>query len=345
MGLLILSGLGACARDLKDDLELSSTPSEFDQKIVATELSTLQPPTPLAPEKIKTSSKSAAPKSAIKSAAAPKKEATPRELVVAKPVLTRIWPIAVGEKSAYNLRWGVIEGGVVKIEVRPPQNLDGTPALHYLGTVKSSKMMDLFYKIDNSINTWVRISDLAPLRQEIKQNESARWGRRVMMIDPDKSEVKFYENLTKAKGGTKEDKRIDKMLLGAQDIFGALYFYRFVQNVAGDYKFPIHDKGKNWFAELKLEDRETLRVPAGVFQARRYKVAPRLEGQLEPKGDVVVWVSDDDRALLLKFSAKIKVGSITGELIEHSAGQPISLAVPVPLTPVEQSAAPVAAQE
>lgn len=345
MGLLILTGLGACARDLKDDLDLSSTPTEFDQKIVATEIATLQPPTPLVPEKTKSSQKSTPPKVAAKSASTSKKGTAPAEPVAQKPMLTRIWPITVGEKSAYNLRWGVIEGGVVKIEVRPPQNLDGTPALHYFGTVKSSKMMDLFYKIDNSIDTWVRISDLAPLRQEIKQNESARWGRRVMMINPDKSEVKFYENLTKAKGGTKEDKRIDKMLVGAQDIFGALYFYRFVQNVNGDYKFPIHDKGKNWFAELKFEDRETLRIPAGVFQARRYKVAPRLEGQLQPKGDVVVWVSDDDRALLLKFSAKIKVGSITGELIEHSAGQTITLALPVPLTPVELSAAAVAAQE
>jgi hypothetical protein len=342
---VILAGLGACARDLKDDLDLSSTPTEFDQKIVETEIETLQPPTPLVLEKTKRAAKAGTSKGAAKSAVAPKKASSPVEAVAAKPMLTRIWPISVGEKSAYNLRWGVIEGGVVKIEVLPPQNLDGTPALHYFGTVKSSKMMDLFYKIDNRIDTWVRISDLAPLRQEIKQNESARWGRRVMMIDPDKSEVKFYEHLTKAKGGVQEDKRIDKMVLGAQDIFGALYFYRFVQNVGENYKFPIHDKGKNWFAELKFEDRETLRIPAGVFEARRYKVAPRLEGQLQPKGDVVVWVSDDDRALLLKFSAKIKVGSITGELIEHSAGKAISLALPVPLTPVEEVAAAVAAQE
>ncbi|MEO6460676.1 MAG: DUF3108 domain-containing protein, partial [Bdellovibrionota bacterium] len=101
------------------------------------------------------------------------------------------------------------------------------------------------------------------------------------------------------------------------------------------YKYPIHDKGKNWFAELKLEERETIRVPAGIFKSKRYKVAPRLEGQLEPKGDVVVWVTDDDRNLLLKFNAKIKVGSVTGELIEHTPGQPIALALPHLLTPIE----------
>jgi len=301
-----------------------------------------EPPVAALPSPLKSKSatniKPLAKKGAAKTSVVPKKEEP-------KVLLTRAWPLTIGEKSSYNLRWGVIEGGVAKIEVKPPQILAGTPVLHYSGIVKSSKMMNMFYKIDNSIDTWVRLSDLAPIRQEIKQIESARYGRRVMVIDPEKNEVKFYEKLTKTKGGTKEDKRVDSTAIGAQDIFGALYFYRFVQTIEGDYKFPVHDKGKNWFAELKFEDRETVRIPAGVFQARRYKVAPRLEGQLKPKGDVYVWVSDDDRNLLLKFNAKIRIGSITGELVEHTPGQAISMVLPSMLTPVEELSKTVSAKD
>ncbi len=366
LGLLgSLAGLGACARDLKSDEELALAPKEFEQKIVSVDLETLEMPpaspavSPLAPsDKSSTATRpasstnaKAAPapvtrksgssaKSSAKAAPEPVKSETPP---APRPVLSRVWPMGVGEKIAYNLRWGLIEAGVVSLEVRPPQNLEGVPALHYYGQVKSSKVMDLFYKIDNSMDAWVRLSDLAPLRQEIKQLESARWGRRVMLVEPEKNRVKFYEHLTKSNGEVKELKRNDKMLPGAQDIFGALYFYRFVQEGFEEgFKFPIHDKGRNWFADLRYEGRETVRVPAGVFKTRRAKVIPRLDGHLEPKGDVVVWTTDDDRNLLVKFNAKIKVGSLTGELIEHVEGKGIDLALPAPLTPVEKATARVA---
>ena len=331
------------------DQVLDEAPQEYSQKIVTADLETLAktqaavaPDTKaLGPGPSKTLGQGAAKTSTARSESKKtvKKtlpEATPPQAMPStKAPLTLSWPLTLGEKSSYSLRWGVIEGGVATVEVKAPQIIEGVPALHYSGVVKSSKMMDLFYKINNSIDTWVRLSDLAPVRQEIVQNESARFGRRVMVMDHEKKEVKFYEHLTKTKGGVKEDKRTDNMTLGAQDIFGALYFYRFVQTVEGAYKYPIHDKGKNWFAELRFEGQETLRVPAGVFKAKRYKVAPRLEGQLKPRGDVVVWVSDDERSLLLKFNAKIKVGSVTGELIEHTPGQPIMLDIPHPLTSVE----------
>jgi hypothetical protein len=341
VGLLTSLLFGACARDLRNDSDLSLAPEEFEQKkMVAVDMEKIAAQTapvapPQKPAKPVASKVAAAPQKGAVPAAKEKTAVAKTEIPPVKPSVVRAWPIGIGEKSRYSLRWGVIEGGVASMEVKPLQDMDGTPVIHYSAQVHSTKMMDLFYKIDNSIDTWARLSDLAPLRQEIKQNESARFGRRVMLIDPEKNAVKFYEHLTKTKGGVSETKRVDAMADGAQDLFGALYFYRFVQSFDPNFKFPIHDKGKNWFADMKFEEKEEIRVPSGVYKTKRYRVAPRLEGQLKPKGDVFVWISDDDRNLLVKFNAKIKVGSITGELIEHVKGQDIALALPVPKTPVE----------
>ncbi|MEO5666782.1 MAG: DUF3108 domain-containing protein, partial [Bdellovibrionota bacterium] len=212
------------------DTDLSVAPKEYEQKIVAVDITVLDNKVPhpaSAPVSAASAKKISKKKKTLKIVASASSASVP----VVRPQVVRAWPVGIGEQSKYSLRWGVIEGGVATIRVNPPQDIEGVPALHYSGIVKSSKMMDFFYKIDNTIDTWVRLSDLAPLRQEIKQNESARFGRRVMMINPEKNEVKFYEILTKTTGGTNEDKRTDIMLNGSQDLFGALYFYRFVQNI------------------------------------------------------------------------------------------------------------------
>jgi hypothetical protein len=348
--ILVASMAGACARDLKTDEDLAIAPEEFDQKIVEIDLNTLEKSALAESSKSKpttTSSKATPPKVAAVRQATPAAKTgqtpAPAAVVPSAASLARVWPMGMGERASYNLRWGLIEAGVVSLEVKPPQNIEGVPALHYSGSVKSSKVMELFYKIDNTIDAWVRLSDLAPLRQEIRQLESARWGRRVLLADPDQKRVRFYEHLTTSRGEVKEIKRDDKMLAGAQDIFSALYFYRFIQEGFDEgYRFPIHDNGKNWYADLRVEARETVRVPAGIFKTRRSKVIPRLEGNLKPQGDVTVWTSDDDKNLLVKFSAKIKVGSVTGELIEHIEGSRIELAIPQINTPVKSLKGPVA---
>jgi hypothetical protein len=106
------------------------------------------------------------------------------------------------------------------------------------------------------------------------------------------------------------------------------------------FRFPIHDRGKDWLADLRFVGKESLRVPAGTFQTRRYKVAPRLEGHLEPRGDIDVWLSDDEHQVIVQFEAKIKVGSVIGELIEYVPGKKMEWPLPIWKTPVSAVAPP-----
>jgi hypothetical protein len=366
--LCVFGVLLSCARDLKNDEDLTTAPKEFDQEIADV---SLEPSTTVEASKeamaFGTSSVLGTPSKDSKTSKANKTKslrdskgssnsktttslnknsqseaALQSEAASTPPAqsLSKHWPIGVGEKLSLSMRWGVIEGGVVTMEVLPPKLINGITALHYRGEVKSSKVLNLFYKIDNSIDTWVSLDSLTPLRQEIKQLESARWGRRVMVIEDDKNKVKFYEHLTRSNGEVRETRREDFMSSGAQDLFGGLYFYRFVQHMSDGFRFPIHDRGKDWLAELRFVGKESLRVPAGTFQTRRYKVAPRLEGHLEPRGDVDVWLSDDERQVIVQFEAKIKVGSVTGELIEYVPGKKMEWPLPIWKTPVSAVATP-----
>lgn len=354
--LILVVGLASCATELKDESAIEEAPEEFQQSIEFFPLE-LVSPEKTSPKKDPDEQKSlesssvnpiASPKASDKTAAKKKaekktekkaKQTTEPEVEKAEkelpPSRSRAWPYGIGEEMKMTLRWGVIEGGVVTLKVDELQQLNGENVIHYAGTVQSSKMLNMFYRIDNTIDTWVRMSDLLPLRQEIKQLESSRWGRRVMVFDHDKQKVKLFEHMEFKDKAPKTVRKVDAMSQGAQDLFGAFFFYRWVQDMPEGFRYPIHDKSKNWNAELRYIGKEDMRVPAGVFETRHYKILPKLEGNLEPKGDIDVWVTDDDRNMLVQFKAKIKVGSLTGELIEYKKGRAIDLPLPRWATPVD----------
>lgn len=251
------------------------------------------------------------------------------------PVVRAIrWPYGVGEKVTWVLRYGVIEGGVATLSVEPPMVLDGEPVIHYKGLVKSSKLLEFFYKINNEINTYVRVKDHLPLRQEIQQNESGRWGRRVVIFDQNKNQAKFFQDLTKSDGGKDDALREDPMTPFAQDIFGSIYFFRFLDSTRR-VSFPIHDRYRNWANELTYLGDEKIRTPAGEFDTHHFKMFPRVSGSITPKGDVEIWTRKDDSNLILKFTAKIKVGSLTGEVTSIEPGTPLSFPPPELKTPTD----------
>lgn len=348
-------GLLSCATELKDESAIEEAPEEFQQSIEFFPVELVPPKKPevVAVQKStkgeteKKLAKKSAPAKATKKKGKSGSSKTSKSTSVAKakkaesktpelkPSRSHAWPFGIGEEMKMTLRWGVIEGGVVTLKVDELQQLNGEKVIHYAGTVQSSKMLNMFYRIDNTIDTWVRLSDLLPLRQEIKQLESSRWGRRVMVFDHDKRKVKLFEHMEFKDKPPKTLRKEDKMSKGAQDLFGAFFFYRWVQDMPEGFRYPIHDKSKNWNAELRYIGKEDMRVPAGVFETRHYKILPKLEGNLKPKGDIDVWVTDDERNMLVQFKAKIKVGSLTGELIEYKEGRPIDLPLPRWATPVK----------
>ena len=246
------------------------------------------------------------------------------------------WPFGPGERSVYALSWSGIEAGWLTLEVQEPKILESRPVLHLVGSVKSSRVLDLIYKVDDRIQSWVTLDHFLPLRQEIEQNESNVWGRRVVVFDQKTHRVKFYSNVTKKGRKTKETRREDDATPFAQDIFGALFFYRFANDL-NSLRYPIHDRWKNWNLETQVVGKETLTTPAGVFDTVRLRVFPRVEGQLKPQGDVELWVSDDAYRTMIQFRAKIRVGAIRGVLQEYRAGRQWTVPTPRLLTPLSGS--------
>jgi hypothetical protein len=314
--------LVGCATALKKVEDLPPPPTDFEQKI-ETATTPAETTEPVAPPPPVTAQKKAKKKKLAPKAPAP-------EVFSYEP---KLWPFGVGEKITLVLRYGVIEGGIATLEVDEPKLIDGQTMIHYIGRVKSSKMLEFFYKVDDTMESWVTADHHLTRRMEIRQLESNLWGRRIVLWDQAKNIAKYYSTQTNAKNETREIRREDSITPFAQDVFSALYFYRFIQDPR-TITFPIHDRWKNWNNELTYMGEETITVPAGTFLTDRFKMLPRVEGQLQPQGDVEIWTMKDQSRVLVQFKAKIRVGAITGELKEYIPGQAPTWPLPRLKTPL-----------
>lgn len=319
-----------CASSLKELNELGDAPQQMDQKIedVASGAAVVAPPEAKLEEvKVKSKAKS-------KKVTPTKEEKLPKVAArKAQPDFVDKWPFSVGEKSTYVVRYGPIEGGKATIEVAPVKKLNGELALHYIARVRSHKVFDLFYKVEDVLQTWTRLKDHLPLRQEILQNESGEWGRRVVIFNQKIKQQHFYSSTTRPKRPTKIIDEKHTLYNNPQDMFGAYFFGRFVKDPK-KITFPVHDRFKHWNNEYIFDGKEEVKTKAGTFMCNRYKVFPRVQGNLEPKGAAFVWLTDDERRLMTKFNVKIRIGSITGDLVEYQPGSSWEWQLPEFSTPL-----------
>src|SRR5690606_7169073 len=103
------------------------------------------------------------------------------------------------------------------------------------------------------------------------------------------------------------------------DAFSPLHFLRGMPLKDGDkYSFPIVTRSKLTIFDLEVIGRETISTEIGDKKAIKMNALTRYSGDFVKKGEMVFWFSDDERRLFLKFQAKVKIGSVWGEIVEYS---------------------------
>lgn len=89
-------------------------------------------------------------------------------------------------------------------------------------------------------------------------------------------------------------------------------------NVGESFAFPLADAMRTVKVTMKVEDRETVKTPAGTFQAIR--VEPTADaGVVKNRGNIWIWYSDDERHIPVQMRARLFWGTITFRLTSIEA--------------------------
>ena len=135
-------------------------------------------------------------------------------------------------------------------------------------------------------------------------------------------ELKTHHWYRRVKNGSDKNEKVENFIPRfSQDSFSALQFVRGLPMVKGKlYDFPVVTRGSAWLLKVEVVGEETISVDGKNILAYRLKAETHFPGVLQKSGDINFWFAADEERRLLKFQAKIKIGSIVGEIVDYKHG-------------------------
>ncbi|HET6761252.1 MAG TPA: DUF3108 domain-containing protein [Gemmatimonadaceae bacterium] len=224
---------------------------------------------------------------------------TAAQTVVASAVERAKVPFGVGERMVYDVRFGSLKGGRAHMEVVGLDNLRGRPAWHTAFWVQGGNFL---YRVNDVYESWMDAETLSSLRFVQELEEGGKDTERRYEIYPERAV--FVQT---SKKPSKEEKSVSQPL----DDGSFLYFIRTIPLVVGQtYDFHRYFRPDRNPVRIRVLRKERIRVPAGTFNAIVLQPVIKTKGIFSENGHAEVWLSDDDRRIMLQLKSKLSFGSL-----------------------------------
>lgn len=220
-------------------------------------------------------------------------------------------PFRPGEKLSFVLKYGVVPAGEATLEVHDMAEIHGIDAYHFVLTARTNSFVDFFYKVRDRIDSYADASMLHSLLYKKDQNEGRT--KRNIKVDFDWTKNKSTYMSTGSK-----PKVIDQKPW-TFDPLSIFYYTRLLDlQKIEDLVHPVTDGKKNMMGVLRVTGRETVTVPAGTYET--LVLEPdllKVEGVFskKPKAKTKLWVTNDERRLLVRLASQATIGSFVAELV------------------------------
>jgi hypothetical protein len=220
-------------------------------------------------------------------------------------------PFQPGEKMNYVLKWGAIPAGEATLEVHDMYKIKGVEAYHFVMTARSNSFIDIFFKVRDRIDSYADAGMNHSLYYKKDQQEGKT--RRNIRVDFDwEKQESTYVNLD-------TEPKVISQQSGSFDPLAAFYFTRMLDLREGnEFTQPVTDGEKTMMGILRVTGKDRILVAAGTFNT--ILIEPdlqKVEGVFSKKqrAKIKLWVTDDERRLLVKMKSKAQVGSFVAELV------------------------------
>ena len=207
-------------------------------------------------------------------------------------------PFVPGERLAYDVYFGAIKVGTGSMEVRGIDTVRGRPAYHTAFQLNGGIP---FYKVDDTFESWFATDDLASLRFNQDQNEGTKERQHRYEIYPER---RTYDDLS-------DQEPEQPSVADPLDDGSFVYFVRTVPlEVGKTYEFQRYFKPDRNPVTIRVERRERVKVPAGTFDAIVIQPVIKTKGVFSESGHAELWISDDDRRVILQMKSQLSFGSL-----------------------------------
>lgn len=321
------AGCGSFMKADKADILLKPS-EEFERAVVISEAPEADAPAAAAPAPAP-EKKAAKKKTPVKPAK--KGKAAPAGPPVHEPDLEdggnfagrrpKVDPFRVGETVTLDVHYFKISA--VHLRVAPFAQVNGKKAYQFVTELETyPRFSSMVYAVEDKAVTLLDYEELVPrvFTLHVKETNQLREAR--SYFDFDKLEARYWEKKITEKDGVQEKRLQWEILPFSQNVFSAIFYMRlFPWETGKEYAFRVADDEKNHIFKGTALRREMLDTDIGELKAVVVKAEIVTKGAFAQTGDIMIWLSDDDRKLVLRIESKLKFATLVAEVIQLDPGK------------------------
>jgi Protein of unknown function (DUF3108) len=217
----------------------------------------------------------------------------------------------------YQVSWEGIPVGNASIHVATIDR-GGAKMFDVEATACSGTLLSLFYRLRHRSEAIFSAHDLRPVEFRYRQTENSRFTNLKIDFAPDGL---IDARITKGRlnGSGKSEEVSFKSENATFDPISAAFLARSLPMHPGeDFSFDVFNGEDRYLISLHVMGREEIEVAGRHYDA--VKIRPRVRKLTDTEGEkrvhtVFLWLSTDGRRELLKVESKVRLGSISANLV------------------------------
>ncbi|HUH05084.1 MAG TPA: DUF3108 domain-containing protein [Kofleriaceae bacterium] len=204
-------------------------------------------------------------------------------------------PFGVGERAEYQVKFGFLSVGSGQMEVSGLDTVRGREVWHTIFRIRGGVPG---YRVNDRLESWIDTRTLSSLRHWQELHEGSRERERRFEIFPGRTYVENERD---------PQPTVDLPL----DDGSFLYFVRTIPLEVGQtYSFDRYFRPDRNPVQIQVLRREQIRVPAGAFETIVIRPIIKSRGVFSENGRAEVWLTDDDRRLMVQMKSRLSFGSL-----------------------------------
>lgn len=243
-----------------------------------------------------------------------------KKLYILLSICTALSLNAQGNKSAFKsgewlkfrLHYGFLNASYATLQIKSA-HIDSIPVFHVVGKGKTTGLASIFFKVDDTYESYFGKKDGRPYRFVRKVNEGG-YTKDV--------EIDFDHEMYKAVLNDKKNKKKLNFTIkdSIQDLLSAFYYlrnnYELKDLAKGEsiYLNMLYDDDGVFKFKLKYLGKEVLRTKYGKVECLKFRPYVQSGRVFKEQESLSLWVSNDQNKIPIRIRADLAIGAIKADL-------------------------------
>lgn len=215
----------------------------------------------------------------------------------------------VGEHLVFEVSLGMLKAGTATMSIPDTQWVNGHPCYHIVTTAESNEFLSKLFKVRDRVESFIDMEGIFTWKFEKHIREGKYRADKYAEYDQKNHVVMTKKDTISIPPYT-------------QDILSSFYYARTVPlKVGKSFVIDNFADGKVYSLKVLVHGKDRIKVPAGKFDCIVVEPILKGEGLFNQKGQMAVWLTDDERRIPVQMKSKVLVGTINVRLKSISANK------------------------